>query len=276
MNANEACFATSSFLKAIQCGALLDSWTQQALRVAGKHVQAFPRSWQASCAPVWLVAAKPCRVQHDASQNLQNSPRNSEVVFRRLAVRWGCESTYKGRGVGYPYERNPMPIAVPIDVSDGCMSLSAQSQLVCVWQRPCAKSCSKILHFPRGPQITIQRKSFNSRRTGLRCSCQMYKLGGAVGTCWLVTLACRLLRVLKNFATRAQQSAQRPRVIASKLCSAVSKLERPVNFCQLIDLGRPPQTHVCQGFEPSRVLGCRSFHDACSRSKVAQGAAFVF
>ena len=141
-----------------------------------------------------------------------------------------------------PYERHPMPIAVPIDVSDGCMSLSAQSQLVCVLQCPFAKSCSNFFHFPRGPQITIQRKSFNSRRTGLRCSCQVYKLGGAVGTCWLVTLACRLLRLLKNFATRAQQFAQRPRVTAShsKLCSAVPKLERPVNLCQLIDLGRPP------------------------------------
>ena len=58
--ANEACFAG------------LNSWTQKALKVAGKQVQAFPRSWQASCAPVWLVAAKPCRVQHDASQNLED------------------------------------------------------------------------------------------------------------------------------------------------------------------------------------------------------------
>ena len=64
---------------------------------------------------------------------------------------------------------------------------------------------------------------------------QARELAGNVGTFWLVTLACRLLRVLKHFATRAQQFAQGPRVIACKLCSAVPNLERPVSFCQLID-----------------------------------------
>ena len=68
-----------------------------------------------------------------------------------------------------------MPVAVPIDVSDGCMSLSALSQLVCVLQCPFAKSCPNFFHFPRSSQITVQRKSFNSRRTGLRCVCQKYK-----------------------------------------------------------------------------------------------------
>ena len=115
---------------------------------------------QASFAPVWLMAAKPCRVQHDASQNLQNSPRNSEVVFRRPAVCWGRENTYKVRGLGYPYERHPMPTAVPIDVSDGCMSLSALSQLVCVLQCPFAKSCPNFFHFLRGSQIKFSTQEF--------------------------------------------------------------------------------------------------------------------
>ena len=64
---------------------------------------------------------------------------------------------------------------------------------------------------------------------------QAREMAGNVGTFRLVTLACRLLRVLKHFATRAQQSAQRLRAIACKLCSAVPKLERNVSFCQLID-----------------------------------------
>ena len=107
---------------------------------------------------------------------------------------------------------------------------------------------------------------------------QAREMAGNVGTFRLVTLACRLLQVLKHLATRAQQFAQRPRVTAShsKLCSAVPKLERPVNLCQLIDLGRPPQTHVCHGFEPSHVLGCQSMSDVCSCSEVTRGAACVF
>ena len=53
-----------------------------------------------------------------------------------------------------------MPIAVPIDVSDGCLSLSTQSQLVCVFQSSFKKSCSTFFHFLRGSQIKFSTQEF--------------------------------------------------------------------------------------------------------------------